>query len=210
MLDTRLRPILDPLLDRAARRLAEHRVSADALTAVGFALGLAACIAIAVEAYALGLALILANRIFDGLDGAVARRAGVTDFGGFIDTVADFLFYAAVPFAFALAEPDRALAAAFLILSFVGTGTSFLAFAAIAARRAMTTDRYGLKSIYYLGGLTEGTETLLVFVLMAVMPRWFEALAYGFGALCWLTTAGRIWRGATAFREPTRPPHSPG
>ena len=168
------------------------------------------CIAIAFEGYALGFALIVANRIFDGLDGALARRSGVTDFGGFIDTVADFLFYAAVPFAFAVAQPDRAVAAAFLILSFVGTGTSFLAFAAIAARRAMTTDRYGMKSIYYLGGLTEGAETILVFLAMALMPRWFEGLAYGFGALCWVTTAGRVWRGAVAFRDPPRPPHSSG
>ena len=210
MLDAQLRPIIAPPLDRVARRLAERRVSADALTAAGFALGLAACIAIAFEGYALGFVLIVANRIFDGLDGALARRSGVTDFGGFIDTVADFLFYAAVPFAFAVAQPDRAMAAAFLILSFVGTGTSFLAFAAIAARRAMTTDRYGMKSIYYLGGLTEGAETILVFLAMALMPRWFEGLAYGFGALCWVTTAGRVWRGAVAFRDPPRPPHSLG
>ncbi|MGH7185704.1 MAG: CDP-alcohol phosphatidyltransferase family protein, partial [Pseudomonadota bacterium] len=175
-----------------------------------FVVGLGACAAIAVEAYGLGLVLILANRVLDGLDGALARRTGVTDFGGFIDTVADFLFYAGVPFAFAVADPDRALAAAFLILSFVGTGTSFLAFAAIAARRGMTTDRHGLKSIYYLGGLAEGTETILVFLLMAILPRWFEPLAYGFGALCWLTTAGRVWRGAAAFRQGRRPPHSTG
>ena len=210
MLDSRLRTILDPLLDRAAAPLAAHGASADALTAVGFVLGLGACVAIATEAYGLGLALIIASRVSDGLDGAVARRTGVTDFGGFIDTVADFLFYAAVPFAFAVADPDRALAAAFLILSFVGTGTSFLAFAAIAARRAMTTDRYGLKSIYYLGGLTEGAETILVFLLMAILPRWFEPLAYGFGALCWLTTAGRVWRGVAAFRRARRPPQSTG
>jgi hypothetical protein len=121
--------------------------------------------------------------------------------------VCDFLLYAAVPFAFAVAEPDRGLAAAFLIFSFVGTGVSFLAFAAVAARRRLSTERYGIKSIYYLGGLAEGTETVLVFILMGLRPDWFGALAYGFGALCWVTTASRVWRAGAALRE--RPPTSP-
>lgn len=208
MLDAHLRPFFDPALDALARRLVERKIGADRLTALGFLAGLAACLAIALEAYWAGLALILANRVLDGLDGAVARRSGPTDFGGFIDTLADFLFYSAVPFAFALAEPERALAAAFLILSFVGTGVSFLAFAAIAARRAMTSDRYGLKAIYYLAGLAEGSETTLVFIAMALAPQWFEPLAYGFGAVCWATTAERVWRGARAFRDRPPEPHS--
>lgn len=210
MLDAYLRPLFDPALDAVARRLAQRKVGADALTALGFLAGLSACIAIAFGAYWTGLALILANRVLDGLDGAVARRSGPTDFGGFIDIVADFIFYSAVPFAFAVAEPERALAAAFLILSFVGTGASFLAFAVIAARRAISTDRYGFKAIYYLAGLTEGSETVLVFIAMGLAPQWFEPLAYGFGVLCWATTAERVWRGARAFRDRPPQPHSAG
>jgi phosphatidylglycerophosphate synthase len=210
MLDAYVRPIFDAPLDRAAEALARRGVSANAVTGAGAALGLAACAALSLGAYEVALFLILGNRISDGLDGAVARRTAVTDLGGFLDTVADFLFYSAVPFAFALAEPQRALAAAFLILSFVGTGVTFLAFAAIAARRAMTTERYGRKSIYYLGGLTEGSETILVFALMALRPDWFEPLAYGFGALCWVTTAVRIWRGAILFRDSAPAPQSVG
>jgi phosphatidylglycerophosphate synthase len=210
MLDAYVRPIFDPPLDRAAEALARRGVTANAVTAAGAALGLAACVAIALGAYEAALVLILANRISDGLDGALARRTAVTDLGGFFDTVADFLFYSAVPFAFALAEPERALAAAFLIFSFVGTGVSFLAVAAIAARRAMTTERYGRKSIYYLGGLAEGAETILVFALMALRPDWFEPLAYGFGALCWITTSVRIWRAAVLFRDSPAAPHSAG
>ena len=109
-----------------------------------------------------------------------------------------------------LTRPDNALAAAFLIFSFVGTGVSFLAFAAIAARRAMITERYGVKSIYYLGGLAEGTETILVFAAMAVRPDWFVPLAYGFGMLCWVTTALRVWRGAILLRDRPAAPHSAG
>ena len=141
----------------------------------------------------LGLALLLLNRLCDGLDGAVARRRGVTDLGGFLDIVLDFLIYAAVPFAFALADPAaNALPGAFLIFSFMGTGSSFLAYAIMAAKRGIATELRGRKSLYYLGGLTEGTETIVAFVLACLWPAWFPLIAWTFGALCWLTTATRI------------------
>ena len=140
-----------------------------------------------------GLVLLLLNRLGDGLDGAVARRRGITDLGGFLDIVLDFIVYAGVVFAFALADPTaNALAAAFLIFSFMGTGSSFLAFAVMAAKLGLATEARGRKSLYYLGGLTEGTETLLVFVAFCLFPGAFPALALVYGLLCWLTTLGRI------------------
>ena len=193
MLDARLRRLIDPPLDRLSAPLAAHGVSANAVTVAGFAIGLGAAAAIAWQAYLLGLALLLLNRLCDGLDGAVAWRRGLTDLGGFLDIVLDFLVYAAVPFAFALAEPAaNALPAAFLIFSFIGTGTSFLAYAIMAAKRGLTSDLRGRKSLYYLGGLTEGTETIVVFVLACLWPAWFPLIAWVFGGLCWLTTATRV------------------
>jgi phosphatidylglycerophosphate synthase len=193
VLDARLRRLIDPPLDRLGAPLAARGLSANAVTVAGFAIGLCAAVAIAWRAYLLGLGLLLLNRLCDGLDGAIARRRGLTDLGGFLDIVLDFLIYSAVPFAFALADPAaNALAAAFLIFSFVGTGSSFLAFAIMAARRGIATDLRGRKSLYYLGGLTEGTETILVFVLACLWPALFPWLALIFGLLCWLTTATRI------------------
>jgi phosphatidylglycerophosphate synthase len=193
MLDARLRRLIDPPLERLAGPLAARGLSANAVTLIGFALGLCAMAAIALQLYLLGLGLLLLNRLCDGLDGALARRRGLSDLGGFLDIVLDFIVYSGVPFAFALADPVRnGLPAAFLIFSFVGTGTSFLAFAIMAAKRGLATDLRGRKSLYYLGGLTEGTETLLAFVLACLLPGWFPAVAYVFGGLCWLTTATRI------------------
>src|SRR5262245_61146349 len=125
MLDAYLRPLVTLPLDRAGRWMVRRGCTAECVTLVGFVLGVAACVAIAYQAYALAFVLIAGNRIVDGLDGAVARQSRITDYGGFIDLLADFLIYAAIPFAFAIADPTRAMAAAFLILSFVGTGTSF-------------------------------------------------------------------------------------
>jgi phosphatidylglycerophosphate synthase len=201
VLDARLRRLIDSPLDRLAAPLASRGLSANAVTVVGFLIGLGAAAAIAGRAYLLGLGLLLLNRLLDGLDGAVARRRGLTDLGGFLDIVLDFLIYSAVPFAFALADPGaNALAAAFLIFSFVGTGSSFLAFAIMAAKRGIATDLRGQKSLYYLGGLTEGTETILVFVLACVWPAWFPWIALVFGLLCWLTTATRIAIAAQLLR----------
>ena len=80
MLDAWARRRIDPPLDRLGARLA----------AAG----------IVVQAYWVALALILVNRLADGLDGAVARHGRLTDLGGYVDIVADFLVYAVVPFAF--------------------------------------------------------------------------------------------------------------
>lgn len=192
-----MRRIIDPPLDRIARRFAAGGVPANAITVAGFAIGLLAVPALAAEWYGIALILILLNRVADGIDGAVARRTGLTDLGGYLDIVCDFIVYAAIPFGFALGRPETATAAAFLLLSFVGTGTSFLAYAIMAAKRQLTTDRHGSKSIYYLGGLTEGTETIAVFVVTCLLPDLFVPLAYAFGALCWITTASRAlsaWR----------------
>jgi phosphatidylglycerophosphate synthase len=200
VLDARARRLIDPPLDRLGGALARAGVGADALTLAGFALGMLAVAALAFDAYGAALALILANRLLDGLDGAVARHAGPSDLGGYLDVTCDFVFYSGVVFGFALGDPGRALPAAFLIFSFVGTGTSFLAFAAVAARRGLSTEARGRKSLYYLGGLTEGTETILLFVALCLFPGAFAWLAWGFGALCWLTTAARVGAALRAFR----------
>lgn len=198
MLDRLARRLVDPPLAVAGRRLAEAGVKADHLTWIGFGAGMAACLALALQLYLPAFLLIVANRVLDGLDGAVARAGGgATDFGGYLDIVLDFLFYAAVPVAFAAGRPEAALVAAFLVLSFVGTGASFLAFAILAAKRGLSS---GPKSFFYLGGLAEGTETALFLLAICVWPDRFVWLSLLFMALCWATVAGRLMAAARAFR----------
>lgn len=199
MLDAALRRVIDPLLDAAGRRLARIGVAANAVTIGGFAIGVLAVPALATGRYDLALAAILVNRLADGLDGAIARAVGPSDLGGYLDIVLDFLFYSAVVFGVALGRPHEALWAAFLIFSFVGTGSSFLAYAIVAAKRGVTTEARGRKSIFYLGGLAEGTETIATLVLICLFPEAFPWIAAVFGAMCWITTAGRIGHAVRAF-----------
>jgi phosphatidylglycerophosphate synthase len=201
MLDARLRKFIDPPLDYAGRRLARWGVTANSVTWTGFLVGCGAWVMLALGSYGWALALILLNRLADGLDGAVARHGRVSDLGGYLDIVLDFLFYSGVVFFFAVGRPEEALPAAFLIFSFVGTGASFLAFAAVAAKRGITTAARGEKSIYYLGGLTEGSETIALFVAICLFPQHFAWFAWIFGALCWLTTSVRIYMAIETFRR---------
>lgn len=193
MLDRAIQRALRPGMQRAANWLVRRGLSADALSWIGFALGMAAALCIALGGFLAGLALLLASRLCDGLDGAVARATQPTDRGGFLDITLDFLFYAAIPLAFAFADPARnALAAAVLLASFLGTGCSFLAFAALAAQRGLKNPAMPDKSFYFLGGLAEATETITVFALMCLWPAGFALLAIGFAVLCTLTTITRI------------------
>ena len=73
MLDRAANATLMPLLKAGARMLVRAGVGADTVTLAGFAIGLAGATAIAMQHYALGLALLLASRLADGLDGPVAR-----------------------------------------------------------------------------------------------------------------------------------------
>ncbi|HIF9258550.1 TPA: CDP-alcohol phosphatidyltransferase family protein [Photobacterium damselae] len=177
-------------------------ISANQITITGFIIGLFTLPALAFQRYDLALIFIVINRLLDGLDGAIARRQGITDCGGFLDITLDFIFYSLVPFGFVLADPNNnAIAGAFLIYSFIGTGSSFLAFAIMAGKRNIESPVYKQKSLYYIGGLTEGTETIACFVLFCLFPSYFSMIAWIFGALCWVTTATRIWAGYQTLKQ---------
>lgn len=193
MLDRHLRPLIDPPLNRIGHVLAGRGVSADMVTLFGLGLGLVAALMIAFGAPLLALVPLLASRLADGLDGAVARATRKTDFGGYLDIAADFLFYAMIPLAFVLADPvANGVAGAFLLASFYFNGTSFLGFAILAEKRGHTTDAQGQKSLYYSNGILEGTETIVFFVLLCLFETYFAPLAWIFGTLCFLTALLRI------------------
>jgi phosphatidylglycerophosphate synthase len=200
MIDASLLPIQSALLAPIADWLHRRRISADVLTLTGFGLGALGAMAIAFGQWPVALVLIMANRIGDGLDGAVARLNGPTERGAFLDIALDFVFYALVPLGFALHDPaDNALPAAILLAAFIGTGSSFLAFSVIAAKTGIKAPDYPGKGIYYLGGLTEGFETIAMFLAMCLWPSAFPMLAILFAAACALTTALRWSAGWSTF-----------
>jgi phosphatidylglycerophosphate synthase len=176
-------------------------LSANSVTLIGALIGLTAAPLIAMQCYGWALGLIALNRFVDGVDGTMARIVGPTERGGFLDIVCDFLFYASVPLGFAFAAPSvNALPAATLLAAFIGTSASFLAFAAISAKHGKLSPSYPNKAIYYLGGLTEGTETIVAFCLMCLLPQHFAMIAYVFAGACAITIITRVWAGARALK----------
>ncbi|RTZ15584.1 CDP-alcohol phosphatidyltransferase family protein [Vibrio aquaticus] len=189
-------------LTQSANLLNKTGVTANQTTLFGFVLGCLAFPALIAEQYTIALMFIVLNRICDGLDGALARIQGITDAGGFLDISLDFLFYSLIPFGFVLANPEQnAIAGAFLIFSFIGTGSSFLAFATMAGKRGIDNPVYKNKSLYYMSGLTEGTETIACFIAFCLFPQHFASIAYVFGAACWFTTFTRIYSGFQTLKE---------
>jgi phosphatidylglycerophosphate synthase len=201
MLDRYAAAMIKPAIDSLASALARANVKADHITLLAFLLGLIAAIFIAFRVYLMGAALILLSRLCDALDGAVARQTRATDAGGYLDISLDFLFYASIPLAFAIANPAaNALPAAVLLAAFMGTGSSFLAFAALAAKRGLQNIAYPHKSFYFLGGLAEATETLVFFIAICLWPQHFAVLAYLYAAVCCVTIATRIYGGWRSLR----------
>lgn len=202
MIDAKILPLQKRLLAGPAKALARLGVTADGVSILGFGLGVLALPMLWLNIYSFALIFLALNRICDGLDGALARVNGPTDRGAFLDIAMDFLFYALFPLGFAFADPSRnALAAAVLITGFIGTGSSFLAFASIAAKRNWQAEDYPDKGIFYLGGITEGFETIAVFTLMCLFPALFAPLAVVFGLACFLTTGLRWLQGYEDFTD---------
>jgi phosphatidylglycerophosphate synthase len=209
MLDPYVRTLINPSLNSAGKRLAQLGVTPNSLTLLGFGAGLFAMVAVAHQHYTLAAILIAINRLLDGLDGAVARHGFSSDFGGVLDISCDFIIYAGLVFAFGLNAPENLFYATFLIFSFIGPITTFLAYATIAAKRQMNTKRRGIKSFYHLGGICEGTETAFVLLLICLYPETFQWVCLIYGGLCWLTTVGRLYRAWADFGEQTLPVREP-
>ena len=203
MLDRWTMPLTHRPLKWLAKPLHLCRITPDQVTLGAFLIGMTALPLLAWEQYGLALVVMLLNRLGDGIDGALARLGSRTSSaGGFLDIGLDFVFYAAVVLGFALANPERnALAACLLLFAFMGTGTSFLAFAIAAKQHAIERPNFPYKAFYYLNGLTEGTETVLALIIFCLFPDHFPMLATLFAIACLVTVVTRLWGGYWTLRR---------
>ena len=203
MLDAPARRALAPMLDHAARGLAAWGVRPGALTAAGWLAGAGACAAAAARLWPLALGLWLSNRLLDGLDGPVARLGSPTERGGFLDVVADFSVYGGFVVGVAVGVPAARLACVVLLASYYASGTALLALSSLTERRKLPGGDG--RSLRFAGGLAEGTETVLVYVLFCLRPRHAAGIAWGFAAAVGITAVQRILLGVRLLREPAPP-----
>ena len=190
MFDALLRPHVAPLNDAAARGVARLGVSADALTATAFATGAGACLGAALSHWWVALALWLVSRVFDGLDGAVARLGQASERGGFLDLVGDFAVYGGFVAAVAIARPEARLACVVLLCAYYVSGAAFLAFSSLAERRRLAVGDE--RSLLFVGGLAEGLETIVVYALFCLAPDHAAGIAWAFAVLVGITAVQRV------------------
>lgn len=201
MLDRHARAVLARPLEAVAARAAHAGIAADTLTATGWVVGIGACVAAGfggawAGAWWLALALWLTNRALDGLDGPLARRVGATERGGFLDIVADFSVYAGFVVGVAVAVPDARLACVVLLGAYYCSGTAFLALSSLLEKQGRSGNETPAladgRSLRFVGGLAEGTETVVAYVLFCLLPTHAAVIAWVFAAMVALTAIQRV------------------
>ncbi len=194
MFDERMRRVKESVLDPLAGPL----VAAPpwVLSVVGLLLGLAAAVALWQQAYIIGFVLWFFNRVFDGLDGTVARLRGTqSDFGGYLDIVIDFVVYAAIPVGLALGRPSEpvVLSLIFLLCTFYINAASWMYLAAILEKRKLSHGDK-LTTVVMPTGLVGGTETIVFYSLFILLPQYLVWLFLLMGGLILITIGQRmVW-----------------
>ncbi len=190
MLDQRARALYAPAMGRIAARAAGAGISAGAVTATGLAVGVGACVAAGLSAWGAALALWLANRVLDGLDGAIARRTRATDLGGMLDFLADFVVYAGFVVAVAIAVPDARVAATVLLAAYLLNNVALLSFASLIEKRGLGLGDE--RSLRFTSGLAEGTETVLAYGAICLLPAHAATIAWIYSAMVIITVIQRV------------------
>lgn len=196
MFDEHLRDSKEAAFVRIARAMHVFNWHPFWLTAVALIFGLLAAVLLWQQAYGWGFLCWFLNRLFDGLDGTVARVQELqSDLGGYVDILADFLIYSLLPIALAASRPETAVlwALVFMLAAFYVNAASWMFLSAILEKRRHRHT--GIKtSVEMPAGLIGGAETILFFTAFIFFPQWLTFLFVAMGVLVLATAVQRlIW-----------------
>jgi phosphatidylglycerophosphate synthase len=189
MFDSQLRAVKQKILSPLAKNVS---VSPTYLTGVGFAVGLSAVSLAWQGLYLPALIAWSLNRLLDGLDGEVARINGKqSDWGGYLDILADFVIYALLPIALTISNPSPSgwFALAFMLACFYVNAASWMYLSALLEKRQVNQH---LTSITMPKGLIEGTETIVFYCLFIIFPDFMSVLFSLMALLVIITIFQRI------------------
>lgn len=203
MLDSRARALYGPTIDRLAVKASALGIGAPVVTAAALVAGVASCVAVALEHWLLALALWLVNRTLDGLDGAVARRTKPTDLGGMLDFLADFVVYGGFVVGVSIALPDARVACTVLLAAYLLNNVALLSFASLIEKRQLALGDE--RSLRFTAGLTEGTETVIAYAAICLLPTHAGTVAWVFSAMVLITVGQRVALARRTLGEPRVP-----
>ena len=165
------------------------------LSLIGFVLGIAATVCLARQLYFWGMFLWILNRIFDGLDGIVARETNQqSDLGGYIDILCDFFIYAAIPIGlvYGVDSADTLYPLIFLLAIFYLNAASWIYLAALLEKRKMGAQMQNeTTSITMPSGIVGGFVTILFYCAFILWP---QHLTVGFIIMALLILIGIVQR----------------
>jgi len=182
MLDNFTRPFKDKILKPFVIFLSKF-LSPNAISIISFLFALVSMWSILQTKLAMAFAFWVLNRVFDGLDGAVARYSNrQSDWGGYLDIMLDFVTYALIPLIFTQVFGRGELswiALSIMLALFYINGASWMYLSALLEKRsAGSLSRGGQTSVSMPSGLVEGTETIIIYSLFYIFPNRLELLYY--------------------------------
>lgn len=168
--------------DTAAHWLYKHRISPNLITLTGLLFALLGLNFLAMDSYFVAFLCLLGNRICDILDGMVARIKGITAFGAFFDTFADYTSAALFIWGFIMANTsNNAPAAGFLMFSLLVSATSLLGYAMVSRQSYYKLNKSKIKIC--LWGNIQNLDTYTGLSIMCLLPSYFIPIAIFFGLL---------------------------
>ena len=191
MIDQYFIKIFKPLLELVASPFYKFGVNANYISLFGLSMSFLSFYLILEGLNNIALFVFLLGRILDGVDGIIANKTRITEFGGFIDIVFDLISYSLVPLAFILKDNSNAIFGSILLATFFGTSSAFFGIAIFENNRFI--KRNPKKSFYHVGGFMGGAITIFFLSLMFLFPEKFNLIASIFSVLCILGTIERIF-----------------
>ncbi len=179
MLDRILRNLKEILLNPFAKP-AGKVFHPNVITLISFGFGLVSIYFITERSLMTALVFWLLNRIFDGLDGTVARITGKSsDFGGYLDIVFDFIVYSAIPVAFVFSTQvqENYLLLSILLSSYYVNAASCMFLSSILEKRNLgASSNNEMTSITMPSGIADGTMTIIFYTLFFILPSYLKWL----------------------------------
>ena len=173
--------LIDPFLERYS-----SLTTPNTLTLISLICGLIFLPLLLLKSPISAILMLLVSGYLDSLDGALARYQNhSTALGAAFDIMADRIVEFTVIFALYLAYPGHSLVCILMLGSILICITSFLVVGIFTANNTA-------KSFHYSQGLMERPEAFIFFILIAMLPGYFNFLGSLFTALVVYTAVIRI------------------
>ena len=191
MIDQYFVKIIKPFLEMAASPFYKFGINANYISLFGLSMSFLSFYLILKDLNIIALFVFLLGRVLDGVDGIIANKTRITEFGGFIDIVFDLISYSLVPLAFILNDNSNAIFGSILLATFFGTSSAFFGIAIFENNKFI--KRNPEKSFFHVGGFMGGSITIFFLSIMFIFPEKFNLISLIFSVLCILGTIERIF-----------------